>query len=81
MGNPRRPAKPCQMCECENSVAGEKYCRKCRMRVIANLKNEGYLDVAPRSTRIFSDERGRGGGVSTKTLGGTAELNSDGDNW
>ena len=81
MGNQIKPDKPCQKCGSERAVTGEKFCKKCKKRVIADLKAEGYLDEVSRKTGIFSDERGRKGGVDIKVLGGTAELNSDGDNW
>ena len=34
---------PCHRCETGNAVTGEKYCRKCRKAIVAEMKATGYL--------------------------------------
>jgi len=46
------------------------------------LEAEGYLEKTAKSCGTFSDERGRkGASVDLRTLGGSAEMNTDGDDW
>ena len=50
----------CQRCSSE-AVQHQKYCRRCRKLIKAEMKKMGYLCYTPLpgSRTIFSDERGR----------------------
>jgi hypothetical protein len=73
----KQPRKACSMCVSAMAVAGEKYCIKCRKVVLSELKASGYLrDEKPPTA--FNDERGRNA-RSSKVLGGSCEIRTDGD--
>lgn len=73
--------KQCESCNMEPAVTSERFCKKCRKARLALLEAEGYLDKVPRSCSTFSEELGRKRTVDLNSLGGTAEMNSDGDDW
>jgi hypothetical protein len=75
----KKPTKTCKLCP-KVAIAGEKYCKDCRKEVLSQMKASGYLDDGPASTMIFNDAKGRKS-RSTETLGGAAEMQSDGDEW
>lgn len=72
-----QPKKPCQMCNAAVAVCGEKYCKNCKRCVLAELKAAGYL-TETRPPIQPTEQRGRRA-LNPKTLGGSAELGTDGD--
>jgi len=79
MAKQKQPSKPCQKCNDKPAIQGEKYCTGCRKSVLSEMAESGYLENRPAGT--FSDERGRKNRADYKTLGGSAEMGSDGDVW
>ena len=61
--------KPCERCGGRKSNRKNRFCGKCRKKVIAEMKRSGYLQdtyVPP----YFSDERGRKGMRDMRVIGG-----------
>ena len=77
---PKPPPRDCELCGVVDAVRGNRYCKKCGRAVLLELQQKGYLsDSIP--PKPFSDERGRKGLKDPKTLGGSAEMGGDGDDW
>ena len=76
----RKPVvrKQCKECGLLNAIAGEKYCDKCRKLVIERMKSDGYLQDTFEKKQP-SEQLGRKLYSSGRTVGGSAEINSDGD--
>jgi hypothetical protein len=75
------PPKACARCQPGFAIPGEKYCSACRKEVLAELKAAGYIsDAHPPQPITYSEERGRKA-VNLHTLGGAAEMGTDGDDW
>ena len=72
-----KPTKPCKRCDIGRAKQDEKYCSKCASVVRAELQSSGYL-TDTRTTYAPKETRGRSQRHSN-TVGGSAELNSDGD--
>lgn len=70
--------KICQECNDYLAVKDEKYCVRCRRSLIKKMEEDGYLTDA-KNGGTFSDERGRKNSISSRTIGGCAEMNTDGD--
>ena len=69
--------KACNRCDIGRAKLGNKYCGKCRSIVLNELQSTGYLSdpyVARRPSEQWSRSQRHG-----STVGGSAELNSDGD--
>jgi len=70
----------CERCNDKPKNPGERFCTGCRKVVLAEMDEAGYLTKIPIN-RTWSDERGRNNRVDYKTLGGSAEMQNDGDGW
>ena len=70
----------CCQCQSSMSVAGEKFCRDCRKSVIANLESVGYLCSTKIAKPAIKENRDRSQ-LNWKTLGGSVERGTDGDDW
>jgi hypothetical protein len=69
--------KPCKRCNIGTAKRQEKYCPRCRGIVCDEMAHSGYLTdrYAPKQP---SEQRARSQRYGN-SVGGSAELNSDGD--
>jgi hypothetical protein len=77
---PVKPKKTCVKCNEYFAVNDEKYCSSCRAEVLKKMKDEGYL-ASPVIPVAVNRERRDRSQRSTNTVGGTSEMNQDGDDW
>jgi len=69
--------KQCKRCEIGRAKLDEKYCGKCSSIVRAELQSSGYL-TDTRMTYSSKETRGRSQRYGN-SVGGSAEMGSDGD--
>ena len=69
--------KACKMCTYGTARADEKYCSTCRDKIKTMMTDSGYFSDA-RDVKPLSEQRARSQRHGS-TVGGSAELNSDGD--
>jgi hypothetical protein len=71
-----KPTKPCKRCEIGRAKLDERFCPRCRDIVLAEMRQsflqDTYQPRQPLETRGRSQRYGN-------AVGGSAELNSDGD--
>ena len=72
-----KPTKPCKRCEIGRAKQDEKFCGKCAAIVRSELQSSGYL-TDTRTQYTPKERRGRSQRPS-HTVGGSAEMGSDGD--
>ena len=72
-----KPTKLCKRCEKGRAKQDEKYCGKCASIVRSEMKSSGYL-TDTRTQYTLKETRGRSQRHSN-TVGGSAEMGSDGD--
>lgn len=76
---PKRQMKPCDKCGRMNAVMGDKYCHNCKLSVLMEMRQSGYLTDTSSPSRKTTHR-----GLKSRNanlLGGTSELGTDGDNW
>jgi hypothetical protein len=69
--------KPCKLCTVGKARLDEKYCPRCRNNMRNMMDDSGCLTDASEARKL-SEQRARSQRHSN-TVGGSAELNSDGD--
>lgn len=78
----RSTLKSCKRCSSFPAVCGEKYCKNCRNVVLSELRDSGYLIDLPQMRKHPMSGSGKGyTAVNSMAVGGSAEINSDGDEW
>jgi hypothetical protein len=76
--------KRCQRCKKTDAIKGERFCKDCKKDMLRELKESGYLQnvsgTSPKAQSTFNDQRGRAA-RSSELLSGTADWQTDGDEW
>jgi hypothetical protein len=72
-----KSTKPCKRCDIGRAKLDEKYCDRCRKIVVHEMQSSGYLTDA-NAARQPSEQRARSQRYGN-SVGGSAEMGSDGD--